>query len=838
MNVKKDSHPGVGRDPGGAPQIWIPAFAGMTEEKRAEGIRNGASLPKLTRLFMFLAALCCALSGNVAEAQQEQLAQKRILLLYAYGYGGRGVELFSDGFFKAMTEAGFPVTNIYAEYLDLQRNREVPGYREELREMLLRKYAGNQIDLIVTLQQPALELLLNEGRDIAPQAPVITIQHRPLLDEEKAGRRIVGEVNQFDIKGTLERALELFPQTRRVFVVSGSSEADVAVAGQTARAVEPWRGKLDVEFTTGLSINEILRRVAELPPHSIILFTQYNRDTKGHVALAYEVENMIVKAANAPVFGFYDYNLRNGGIGGSVIPVEASGIRTAELALELLRGVSSAQDGLLSTKENVPMFDWRQIERWGGDAGRLPPHTVFVNRPPSAWQQYGSEIIGAAVFILLQGVTIVALILSMRRRRSAERVREESEQRFRATFEQAAVGIALVSPEGRWQRVNDRLCEITGYGRDELLACRFQDITHPDDMEADRVSVRKMLAGEIRTAALEKRYVRKDGSIVWINVTFSLLRKPGGQPDYFIAMVEDIGARKEAELAFAESQAAMLKGREEARLAALNQMEDAIAAKRSAELAEDEIRRLNADLERRVVERTAELTEANKELDSFAYAVSHDLRAPLRAMRGFSQALQEEHGDRLDGEARLFVDQIEIASRKMGELIDGILALSRSTRGEMQRDAVDVSAIASRLLVELAQGEPGRQVSADIEPGLILRGDARMVESIMSNLLGNAWKYTGKTETPRIRVTSCELDGEPGIAVSDNGDGFDMAHSDQLFKPFRRLHRQDEFPGIGIGLATVQRIVHRHGGSIRVTAAPRQGATFCFTLGQAAGDSR
>jgi len=815
------------RHPGGVPQTWIPAWAIALEN----------SMRLLSRFFVFLVVLCCALPGKAADAQQQPLAQKRILLLYAYGYGGRGVELFSDGFFKAMAEAGFPATNVFAEYLDLQRNREVPGYREELREMLLKKYARIPIDLIVTLQQPALGFLLTEGRDIAPQAPVITIQHRPLLDEEKSGRHIVGEVNQFDIKGTLERALEIFPQTRRVVFVSGSSEADAAIAGQVVRIVEPWRGKLDFEFTTGMSIDEILRRVAELPPHSVIVFTQYNRDAKGHVALAYEAENMIVKVANAPVFGFYDYNLRNGGIGGSVIPVEASGSRTARLALDLLRGVSSAQAGLLSTKENVPMFDWQQIERWGGDTGRLPAHTVFVNRPPSAWQQYGVVIVGTTAFILLLGMTIVALVLSMRRRRRAERVLDESEQRFRATFEQAAVGIALVSPDGRWLRVNDRLCEIAGYSRDELLACRFQDITHPDDLEADRLSVRKMVAGEIRTAALEKRYLRKDGSIVWVNVTFSLLRKQDGQPDYFIAMVEDIRARKEAERALSESQAAMLRGREEARLAALNQMEDAIAAKKSAELAEDEIRRLNADLERRVIERTAELTEANKELDSFAYAVSHDLRAPLRAMSGFSEALREEYGDRLDGEAKTYLDQIGIASRKMGERIDGILALSRSARGEIRRDAVDVTTLSASILAGLARGEPGRKVAAEIEPGLTAHGDARMVESIMGNLLGNAWKYTGKTETPRIRVTSCELDGEPGIAVADNGDGFDMAHADQLFKPFRRLHRQDEFPGTGIGLATVQRIVHRHGGKLRASAAPGQGATFCFTLGQASGDS-
>ncbi|MCX7168665.1 MAG: ATP-binding protein [Rhodocyclales bacterium] len=244
----------------------------------------------------------------------------------------------------------------------------------------------------------------------------------------------------------------------------------------------------------------------------------------------------------------------------------------------------------------------------------------------------------------------------------------------------------------------------------------------------------------------------------------------------------------------------------------------------------EELRRLNADLERRVIERTAELSAANTELESFAYAVSHDLRAPLRAMSGFSQALIEDYGNQLQGEAKVYLDQIGFASLKMGEMIDGILVLSRSTRGELRRDVIDFSALATRLLEELARGEPGRQVGGQVEAGLHATGDARMIEMVLRNLLGNAWKYTGKTEAPAIRVFLGEVDGQPGICVADNGAGFDMAHADQLFQPFHRLHRQDEFPGIGIGLATVQRIIHRHGGEIRAVAAPGAGATFCFTL--------
>jgi len=254
---------------------------------------------------------------------------------------------------------------------------------------------------------------------------------------------------------------------------------------------------------------------------------------------------------------------------------------------------------------------------------------------------------------------------------------------------------------------------------------------------------------------------------------------------------------------------------------------DVITERKQAEAA---IAWLNADLERRIAERTAELSAANRELDAFAYAVSHDLRTPLRAMSGFSQALAEDYGGQLQGEAKLYLDQIGLASRKMGDLIDGLLALSRSTRGALQYGTVDLSALAQQLLAELAQAEPGRTVAVEVAAGLGARGDARMIEALMRNLLGNAWKYSAHAAAACIRVYATERGGERCFCVADNGAGFDMAHANRLFQPFQRLHRQDEFPGIGIGLATVQRIVQRHGGRIEARAAPGQGAEFCFTL--------
>jgi signal transduction histidine kinase len=226
----------------------------------------------------------------------------------------------------------------------------------------------------------------------------------------------------------------------------------------------------------------------------------------------------------------------------------------------------------------------------------------------------------------------------------------------------------------------------------------------------------------------------------------------------------------------------------------------------------------------------AELRAANKELESFAYAVSHDLRAPLRAMTGFSEALIEDFGSQLKPDAQGYLEQIGDAGRHMGELIDGILHLSRATRGQLQRAWIDLSALAEKVRRELEQSEPDRRMTWSIEKGLGVWGDRRMIEVVVRNLLSNAWKYSAGATEPSIRVHAEDKRGQRFFSVTDNGAGFDMAYAEKLFQPFQRLHRSDEFPGIGIGLSTVYRIIQRHGGLIVAQGAVGKGATFQFFL--------
>lgn len=377
-------------------------------------------------------------------------------------------------------------------------------------------------------------------------------------------------------------------------------------------------------------------------------------------------------------------------------------------------------------------------------------------------------------------------------RKLAEITLRDSEERFRTAFEFSASGMCLTGLDGMLMKVNTAMCEMLEYTRKELEGVHFNQITHPEDAEIGHDSIRKMMTGFIPGISFEKRYLTKSGEAVWAQVYTALLRDAMGSPQYFITQLTNITKRKKAE---------------------------------------KEIERHNIELEERIRERTAELEGKNKELETFAYSVSHDLKAPLRGIDGYSRLLQEDYGQKLDEEGLTFLNNVRQATVQMNQLIDDLLAYSRIERRTWQVVELDLREMIDTILSSYTDEIANRRITLKIaDIPVTVASDPEGVNMVLRNLLANAFKFTREVTSPLIEVGGKETGDSVLLWVRDNGIGFDMAFSDLIFEIFQRLHRSEEYSGTGVGLAIVKKAVERMGGRIRAESEPDKGAVFYFEI--------
>jgi PAS domain S-box-containing protein len=401
---------------------------------------------------------------------------------------------------------------------------------------------------------------------------------------------------------------------------------------------------------------------------------------------------------------------------------------------------------------------------------------------------------------------------------------QRAEERFRGLFHSSPDATLTVAADGSIVMVNAQAERMFGYSFGEL-AGRPVEMLVPAAVRAAHPGKRAAYFADPRFRPMgegqELSAVRKDGQEFRVEISLGSLPSETGV--VASATIRDISDRVAAQAEEERVRAAVERERIERRLQIV---------------AEAEMRKLNEDLEVRVRERTADIEASTRELDAFAYSVSHDLRAPLRSLSGFSQALLEDFADVLDDTGKSYLHRIRHNVQNMGQMIDSLLNLSRATRAELNRRAIDLSALAGEIAAELSVADPGQDVTMEIAENLRCTGDPQLLRLVLRNLLGNARKFSAKTPRARIDVGQVDIDGEGVFFVRDNGAGFDMRYASKLFNAFQRLHSAVDFEGTGVGLATVQRIVSRHGGRIYAEAEPGQGATFYFTLQPATGGTR
>jgi PAS domain S-box-containing protein len=369
---------------------------------------------------------------------------------------------------------------------------------------------------------------------------------------------------------------------------------------------------------------------------------------------------------------------------------------------------------------------------------------------------------------------------------------EESETRYRAIFENAVEGMFQSTPDGRYLSVNPSFAKMYGFGSPGEMIREVTDIGQEIYVDQEeRAEIKRLLEDSGFIVAHEARCRRRDGEEIWVSINARSVRDEEGKILYYEGSTVDITERKRAE---------------------------------------EEIRSLTVELEERVARRTAQLEAANRELDAFAYSVSHDLRAPLRAMSGFSHLLLEYYSDKLDDQGRHFLQRMDQVSQRMGKLIDDLLSLSRLARREMQRERVNLSDIARGIAAELRERDPERRVHFIVGERLMAHGDPHLLGVVLENLLGNSWKFTAKKPEATIEFGATRQKGKRVYFVRDDGIGFDMTYAEKIFQAFQRLNPTNEFEGSGIGLATVERIIHRHGGRVWAQGDVGKGASFFFTL--------
>lgn len=714
---------------------------------------------------------------------QTTLEAKNILILYS---NEANVPVFvrtNEGLASTLQSAGIPILNQSFVSLDLRGNPG-PEYRRLVVEQMRMRLSHRKFDLIVTMFPEALEFVLKDGRDTFPDVPILALYLPQGFKLPTTDRRIIGLSAQVDIIGTFAIALKLVPGAKYVYVIGGTYDVDRRIEDQARRDLKKWEYRVEFRYLSRMSFEDILAELSNAPPETIVLLLVYTRDITGKSYMTPNLTQQLSQVSKAPIFGLLDVALGYGIVGGYLLNFERIGTRAGELVLDILRG-SRIPENIPSVLDvpSVPMFDWRQLKRWNLSEAALPKGSIVVNREFTLWD-FKYYIVGLLAFLLAQSFLIIGLLIQKSRRRSAEaslrRKTEELDQFFNVTLDL----LCIANTGGYFLRLNPAWERIFGYSREELLAKRFFDFVHPDDLSGTQAAVSKLISQQ-EVIHFENRYRCTDGTYRWLEWTAA----PASELIY--AAARDITERLKAETE---------------------------AGLRREELAH--------------VARIATMGELTASL-------AHEINQPLAAIRSNAEAAQRFLSRDLPdiGEVRQILADIIRDDRRASDVVQKIRGLVRKEK-PLQK-LLDLNE-AIQEVVTLVRGDSllrGLSITMELSPDLKrTRGDRTQLQQVILNLiLNSAAAMRNSLGAQRKIVVSTELlnNGNVKASVTDFGTGIDENNIERLFEPFFTTKSE----GLGMGLSISQSIITAHGGTLEAANNPAGGATFAFTLPAHMGNS-
>lgn len=685
------------------------------------------------------------------------------------------------------------------EYLD-SKNYEGPDGDSLVAALLSHKYAQRQPRMILSSDDYALRLLFTWRDSLFPGVPVVFCginNFNPAMLEGKKGYTGVSEWNQ--MARTIGMIPTLLPGTTDLWLVTEASATGT-----------PNRLRLDSlrhRFPSGprwhfldsagpLSWAELEAVVGRLKTGDVVYWSEMYRDRNGlYIDPATDVAALI-RGAGVPFLSHQEHFVEVGALGGICNRGFEHGRHAGHLMRQVLSGVDPEDVPIEEDSSIAPVFHWDAMRRFGVSEDALPEGAIVLGRPVPVWRTHPHQTLAALAALLVLGAMAAGLAIALGRIRRSRRLLRQSEaalrrseEELRHLFDTIADAVIVHSTEGKVEYINAGGCSMYGITPADIPNLEVATLSSPASLRDHDVGAILDRVGGGRGEVFPWRARRPNtGEEFDAEVSLTPLAIQGRTR--IVAVVRDISERAEAQRILARSR---------------------------------------DELEGLVQERTADLTQIIQELEAFSYSVSHDLRTPLRGINGFAHALEEELWNAMNPEQRGYLARIRAGAVRMGETIDDLLRLSRISTMPLRRQKIDMEALVRD---SIATGLPkGSPVSWDLAPLPPADADPAMMKLVWSQLLSNAVKFSAGSPHPRIRI-GCDTTG-PSVTwwISDNGVGFDADRTHHLFRPFRRLHHPEDFPGSGIGLAIVHRVVTRHGGTITAEGRSGEGATFRFSLG-------